>query len=325
MTYKEQIQTIVDVENEVLINTDDSIIKACEENVEFLEALLSKDIWNIKDEAADAVINTLCATLRTCGTIPSEYDFFGQWDIVQNTINHWKWIWAIQTARRRYTRQEKSITHDEIMSLTKKYVEGAITTAKQFDQSITLDSLIEHSMWKIMGRMQQYLPAIDLNVYIRDDKDFKPWITFKDISPLLASPEAANHVCQILAQKARNADVIIWLDARGFYFWWIVANILWIPFVMARKEGKLPGALYTTSYEKEYWTDTLTIQKNAIKPWQKIAIIDDLLATWWTAWACEELIKEAQWTIEWNYFVIELDGLHWRDKLSGKSESILHY
>lgn len=325
MPYKEQIQHLVDLENAVLINIDDSLLKSSEEHAEFTEALLSKNTENILDEAADAVINTLCATLRVCNTIPEEYAFFGQWDIVQNTINHWKWIRAIQTERQRYTRSEKTITQEEIMNYTRKYVEWVIETARTFDGTITLDSLIAHSLWKIEWRMEQYLPQINLEEYIRDDLKFKPWIVFKDITPLLASPEALSFVTESLAHKAKSADVIVGLDARWFIFGSIIAYILKKPFVMARKPDKMPWELYSIEYWLEYWTNILTIQKDAIQPWQKVAIIDDLLATGWSAEAGAKLVELCEWDVDGQYFVIELDGLNGREKLQGSVESILHY
>lgn len=122
MSYNASIEGIMRVENDVFINTDDSIIKACEEHTEFVEALQTKDTENIIDEAADAIINTLVATKRVCGTIPEEYDFLDSLDIVQNTINQGKWVGDIQTLRQRYTRKEKTITPEQVLARTKTYV-----------------------------------------------------------------------------------------------------------------------------------------------------------------------------------------------------------
>jgi adenine phosphoribosyltransferase len=110
--------------------------------------------------------------------------------------------------------------------------------------------------------------------------------------------------------------VIVWLDARGFIFAAPVAFALQKPFVMIRKKGKLPGDILSHEYSLEYGSNSISIQKNAIIPWQKVAIIDDVLATWWTAQASAELITQLGGVMQGMHFVIELVFLHGRDKLA---------
>lgn len=174
--------------------------------------------------------------------------------------------------------------------------------------------------------MEQYLPEINLDDYITDRPNFpKPGILFKDIAPLLASNKASRYVTDQLASWIEDADVVVGLDARGFLFGKAAADQAGKPFIMGRKPGKMPGELYSIDYGLEYGTNTLTIQKDAIQPGQKVAIIDDLLATGGSADAAAQLIEQAGGIVEGQYFVIELDGLAGREKLTGKVKSMLHY
>ncbi len=144
--------------------------------------------------------------------------------------------------------------------------------------------------------------------YIAEYPDFpKPGINFKDISPILAHPEALQYVCLEMAESCRGADKIVALDARGFIFAPMVSKILWIPWIMARKPGKLPGETVSISYNLEYGSNTIEVQKSAIEQWEKIAIIDDLLATGGTAMATVKLVEELGWEIHNCAFVIWLD------------------
>lgn len=98
------------------------------------------------------------------------------------------------------------------------------------------------SLDKFCSRVSEYLPDIDLRDHIAEYSDFpKPGILFRDISPLLAHPEALRYASYEMARHAQDADVIAGLDARGFIFGARVAEILGKPFVMIRKKGKLPG------------------------------------------------------------------------------------
>ena len=92
-----------------------------------------------------------------------------------------------------------------------------------------------------MQRHAQYKPDIAVKDYIAEYPDFpKPGINFKDISPLLANPDALRYVCMEMAESCRGADKIVALDARGFIFAPMIAQLLDIPWVMVRKPGKLP-------------------------------------------------------------------------------------
>lgn len=168
---------------------------------------------------------------------------------------------------------------------------------------------------------------MNLNNYIKDIVDFpKKWIIFKDISPLLSSPEAFEYCIDSLAKNISDADVIVWLDARWFIFGWALAYKLKKPFVPVRKSGKLPDETISIQYDLEYGSNTFEIHKNAISKWQKVVVIDDLLATGWTAQAACELIEKLWWEILSVEFVIELEFLEWKNKLSKYNvNSLLKY
>ena len=121
---------------------------------------------------------------------------------------------------------------------------------------------------------------IDINNYIDTVLDFpKPWISFKDISPILSCPNVLSYVVDSLIENiGDDIDIIVGLDARWFIFWSLVAYKLQKPFVMIRKKGKLPWEVIEETYELEYGTNTQVIQINSITKWQKVAIVDDLLA-----------------------------------------------
>ncbi len=149
---------------------------------------------------------------------------------------------------------------------------------------------------------------MNIKDYIAEYPDFpKTGINFKDISPLIADSDAMKYVCHEMAEKCRGADKIVALDARGFIFAPLIAEILQIPWIMCRKKWKLPGKVVGISYGLEYGEDTIEMQKEAIADWEKIAIVDDLLATGWTATAAANLVEKL-WAEVYNCaFIIGLD------------------
>lgn len=168
---------------------------------------------------------------------------------------------------------------------------------------------------------------MNLENYIRDIKDFpKEWIFFKDISPALQTPEAFNYIIDEFAKNIWKVDAIVWLDARGFIFGWALSYKLWIPFIPIRKKWKLPYDTISVDYELEYWKNTFDIHIDAINKGDRVAIVDDLLATGWTAKASVELIERLGWIVNSLHFVINLDFLNWKDKLKWyKINSLLKY
>lgn len=158
-----------------------------------------------------------------------------------------------------------------------------------------------------------------LEDYIRNIPDFpKPGIMFKDITPLLKDPEALSHTYRSIASqyKESEVDIVIGAESRGFLFGVGVALLLNKGFVPIRKPGKLPAATYKQTYELEYGTDSLEIHRDAIRPGQRVLLIDDLLATGGTAKAAIELVKKCGGIIVGCAFVIELNFLGGREQLS---------
>ncbi len=159
----------------------------------------------------------------------------------------------------------------------------------------------------------------DLENRIRDVVDFpKPGIVFKDITPLLLDPASLALAVEYLAQpyRGKKVDAVAGAESRGFIFGTAVAQSLSAGFVPIRKPGKLPAETRSASYELEYGTDSLEIHVDAVKPGDKIVMVDDLLATGGTMEACCELVESLGGEIMGVSFLIELSFLKGRDKLS---------
>jgi adenine phosphoribosyltransferase len=164
---------------------------------------------------------------------------------------------------------------------------------------------------------------------IRDVPDFpKPGILFKDITPVLADAEGfkkvINWYCSAI-EAVGKPDIIAGIESRGFIFGTPVARKLNIGFIPIRKPGKLPFTTHKETYELEYGTDSLEIHTDAIKPGQKVAIVDDLLATGGTAAAAIKLLEKAGAEVIAAAFFIELGFLEGRGKLSIPSEQIVTF
>ena len=144
-------------------------------------------------------------------------------------------------------------------------------------------------------------------------------VLFRDITPLLQDAKAFSAACEELAADAKNlgTDVIVGPEARGFIFGGPVATKLGVGFVPVRKPNKLPREQISFSYSLEYGTNTLCMHKDAIKPGQKVFIVDDLLATGGTIEAAIKLVESLGGIVCGIGFVIELCDLKGRDLLSG--------
>ena len=159
---------------------------------------------------------------------------------------------------------------------------------------------------------------MDLRSFIRDVPDFpKPGITFKDITPLLKSPEALENVLDLWAKRYsdKKIDVIVAMESRGFIFGAALANRIGAGFVPVRKPGKLPWKTFSETYELEYGQDTLQIHQDALKAGDNVVVIDDVLATGGTAAASIRLVEKAGGKIVEASFLIELNFLNGRQKL----------
>ena len=167
----------------------------------------------------------------------------------------------------------------------------------------------------------------DLDAIIRNVPDFpKEGILFKDITPLFSKPDLLERVIDDFANQFQDGiDVIVGVESRGFLFGVPLALKLGIPFVLARKAGKLPADKISYTYDLEYGTATLEMHSDSISAGQRAVVIDDLLATGGTARATAALITQLGGTVASFAFVIALDFLAGAETLSAPSYSILHY
>ncbi len=156
----------------------------------------------------------------------------------------------------------------------------------------------------------------------------KEGISFKDVTTLLQDSEALKFTIDSMMDslKDKNIDVIVAPEARGFLFGVTLAYTLGIGFVPVRKKGKLPCETISSTYELEYGSDVLEMHKDAIKPGQRIAIVDDLLATGGTIESVAKMVENLGGEVASINFVIELTDLNGRDKLKKYSmESLIQY
>ncbi|MHB8635812.1 MAG: adenine phosphoribosyltransferase [Fimbriimonadaceae bacterium] len=155
---------------------------------------------------------------------------------------------------------------------------------------------------------------------IRDVADFpKPGIMFKDITPVLQHPAAMRQAVELLTQDARelNAEAIVGIESRGFIFGAPMAGALDLPFVMARKLGKLPYDRISEEYALEYGTNTVEMHTDAVKKGQRVYIVDDLLATGGTAAAAARLVERLGGKVCGFGCLVELTFLNGRSVLRG--------
>ena len=146
----------------------------------------------------------------------------------------------------------------------------------------------------------------------------KEGISFKDVTTLLQDGKALKAAIDKIVDnlKDKNIDLVVGPEARGFLFGVPVAYALGVGFVPARKPGKLPCDTLKAEYGLEYGQDCLEIHKDAIKPGQRVAIVDDLLATGGTVSAVAKLVEKIGGEVVALDFVIELTDLNGREKIN---------
>lgn len=169
---------------------------------------------------------------------------------------------------------------------------------------------------------------MNLERYIRSIPDFpKEGVIFKDITPLLASPEGFKDAIDAMAEPYADAGVtkVLGAEARGFILGGALAYRLGAGFVPARKPGKLPWTTTSAEYALEYGTDQLEMHIDAVGEGDRVLIVDDVLATGGTAAAKANLVAASGATVVGFAFLMELDFLHGREKLGGSSiVSLMH-
>ena len=169
---------------------------------------------------------------------------------------------------------------------------------------------------------------MDIKQHIRQIPDFpKPGILFYDICTLLAHPAAWRATVDQLATvvKPRKPDILAGVESRGFLVAAPLALSLGCGLIMLRKRGKLPGPTVPYTYELEYGSDTIEVQKDAVTPGQRIVLLDDLLATGGTLAAGIQLLRNVGAQVVSAATIIELTFLKGRAKLDVPVDSLVAY
>lgn len=165
-----------------------------------------------------------------------------------------------------------------------------------------------------------------LKARIRHVPDFpKPGILFYDVTTLLQDADGFRLAvdAMVARQTARKIDVVVGIESRGFIFGAPIADRLNAGFSPVRKPGKLPAKTRQVSYALEYGSDSLQIHEDAVKPGQRVLIVDDLLATGGTASAAVGLVRSLGAEVVAVQFLIELVGLGGRDRLPGETVDVV--
>ncbi|HIR91855.1 MAG TPA: adenine phosphoribosyltransferase [Candidatus Egerieimonas intestinavium] len=165
--------------------------------------------------------------------------------------------------------------------------------------------------------------------YVRSIPDFpEPGIIFRDVTSILQDADGLRLAVDSMQKclEGTEVDVIVGMESRGFLFGVPIAYNLNRPFVMVRKQGKLPCETISRTYDLEYGSATIEIHKDAIKPGQRVAIIDDLIATGGTVEAAAKMVEELGGQVVKIVFLMELAGLKGREKLKGYDvSSVISY
>jgi adenine phosphoribosyltransferase len=149
---------------------------------------------------------------------------------------------------------------------------------------------------------------VNLKALVRDIADFpKPGIVFKDITPLVGDPAALRWTVDRLAERYRGrVDRVVGIESRGFIAGAPVAYALGLGLAVVRKPGKLPHSTHTVSYQLEYGSDALEMHTDAVRPGERVVVVDDLLATGGTALATVDLVRKVGGRVIECAFIIEL-------------------
>ena len=163
-------------------------------------------------------------------------------------------------------------------------------------------------------------PVESLRRAIRDVPDYpRPGILFKDITPLLASPQGFRSAVNLMQEQAAalRPDRVVAIESRGFILGAAVADRLGVGFVPVRKKGKLPWKHVDCTYDLEYGTDTVEMHEDALGPGERALVVDDVIATGGTARAAGHLVRQLGAHVAGYVFLIELSFLKGRELLQG--------
>ena len=153
----------------------------------------------------------------------------------------------------------------------------------------------------------------------------KEGVDFKDITPLLMDTQLTNDIINAFVDELKGVklDAIVGIESRGFLFGFLLANKIGVPFIPIRKAGKLPGKTLKYKYNLEYGSAEVEIHKSDLQEGWKVLVHDDLLATGGTAYAAAELVHALGANVVGFAFVVTLDFLNGKEKISKYSESII--
>ena len=169
---------------------------------------------------------------------------------------------------------------------------------------------------------------MELREYIRSIENFPRYgVSFKDITPLLAAPDAFENAVDQMTKLAApfQADILVSIESRGFIFGAPISLRLGIPFVPIRKDGKLPHITNRLSYELEYGTDVIEIHADALNPGQKVLLVDDIIATGGTIDAAIELLEAMGAEVAGVCVLVDITNLRANQNLDDKIRSLVKY
>ena len=165
--------------------------------------------------------------------------------------------------------------------------------------------------------------------HIASYPDFpKPGILFRDMFPILQSPQATAALEKLLVEHVKSLDgidAIVALESRGFLLAPLISSKLGLPLIPIRKKGKLPGKTKKVEYALEYGSDIIEMQENSLNQGQRVIIVDDLLATGGTAKAACQLIQELGGEVSELLVIMELQELNGRSKVPCPVHAFIQY
>lgn len=160
---------------------------------------------------------------------------------------------------------------------------------------------------------------------VREIPDWpRPGVLFRDLSPLMADPEAFTTAIDLMSGllAVDQVDEVVGIEARGFPYGAALAYRLCAGFVTLRKPGKLPGAVHAQPYDLEYGSTSLELHKDALGPGRRVVIVDDVLATGGTAGAAIDLVRRTGASIVGLAVVLDLVALGGRDVVRARGVSV---
>ena len=186
-----------------------------------------------------------------------------------------------------------------------------------------------HKKAREIGKKRVYAMKKKIEDYVRTIPDFpEPGIMFRDVTSVIQDPDGLQLAINSMQDLIKDVDfdVVAGAESRGFIFGAPIAYNLHKSFVLARKKGKLPCETIEESYALEYGTATVEMHKDAIKPGDRVVIVDDLIATGGTIEAIIKMVERLGGTVVKVIFLMELEGLKGRKRLKGYDvQSVIKY